>query len=53
MLHGLKSMLYLDVLDPDYVIAVIRLNDQMISKKQEVLKSDRTKETETVSLFYQ
>ena len=44
MLHGLMSMLYLDVLDLDYIIAVIGLNDQMNSKKQEVLKSDRMKE---------
>ena len=44
MLHGLMPMLYLDVLDLDYMIAVIGLNDQMNSKKQEVFKSDLMKE---------
>ena len=37
-------MLYLDVLDLDYRIRVIGLNDQMNRKKQAVLKSDRMKE---------
>ena len=44
MLHGLMSMPYLDVLDLGNIIAVKGLNDQMNSKKQEVLKSDRMKE---------
>ena len=35
-LHGL-SILYLDVLDLDYITAIIGLNDQMNSKKLEVL----------------
>ena len=35
-----RSMLYLDVLHLDYVIEDIGLNDQMNSKKQELLKSD-------------
>ena len=43
MLHDLMSMLYLDVLDLDYIIAVKGLNGQMNGKKQEVLKSDRMK----------
>ena len=38
------SMLYLDVLDLDYIIAVVGLNGQMNSKKQGVLKSVRMKE---------
>ena len=48
MLHGLMSMPYLDVLDLGNIIAVIGLNDQMNSKKQEVLKSDRMKELKRV-----
>ena len=46
MMHGLVSMISSDVLDQDYIIAHknIGLNDQMNSKKQEVLKSDRIKE---------
>ena len=44
MLHGLMSMLYLDVLDLNNILAVIGLNDQMNSKEQEVLKTDRMKE---------
>ena len=43
MLHG-----NLDVLDLDYIIAVIGLNAQMNSKKQEVLKSDRMKEMKRI-----
>ena len=38
------SMLYLDVLDLDYIMSAIGLNDQMNTKKQEVFKSDQTKE---------
>ena len=37
-------MLDFDVLDLDYIIADIGLNDQMNSKNQEFLKSDRMKE---------
>ena len=44
MLHGLMSMLDSDVLDLDYITAVIELNDKMISEKQQVLKSHRMKE---------
>ena len=39
MLHGLMSMLYLDVLDLDYIIVVIGLNYELNSKKQKVLRT--------------
>ena len=39
-MHGLMSMIYLDVLDLDYIIAVIGLNDQMNSKKLNMKSSE-------------
>ena len=52
VLHGLVAVLYFDVLNLDYMITDMGLNDQMNSKKQEVLKSDRMKENETDEWCY-
>ena len=40
----LQMMLYLDLVDLDYIVAVMGSNDQMNGEKKEVLKSDRKKE---------